>query len=245
MIVPDDQLSLAIGRDGQNARLAARLTGWRVDIKSETEFAQEDEEIEYEGEEQSDGRCMAVLSNGRRCPNAAIAELAPTAACPQHQALARFETNQVAVLGAVSRGRGRDPRRPRRRRGPGRRDRRAGRGRVRRGGRGRGGGRRGVEDGRGPSPRRPSSRPTDEARRARTPRPSRGGAEEELEASAEAAEEAADEAGAEAAGEEPRRAPRSEEVEPTERRARPSRSPRRLSRPSGEEARSRDREGQG
>ena len=39
VIVPDDQLSLAIGRDGQNARLAARLTGWRVDIKSETEFA--------------------------------------------------------------------------------------------------------------------------------------------------------------------------------------------------------------
>src|SRR5215475_4057671 len=36
VIVPDDQLSLAIGRDGQNARLAARLTGWRVDIKSET-----------------------------------------------------------------------------------------------------------------------------------------------------------------------------------------------------------------
>ena len=42
VIVPDDQLSLAIGRDGQNARLAARLTGWRVDIKSETEFASEE-----------------------------------------------------------------------------------------------------------------------------------------------------------------------------------------------------------
>ena len=39
VIVPDDQLSLAIGRDGQNARLAARLTGWKVDITSETEFA--------------------------------------------------------------------------------------------------------------------------------------------------------------------------------------------------------------
>ncbi len=72
VIVPDDQLSLAIGRDGQNARLAARLTGWRVDIKSETEFSQEDQDVEYEGEETFDGRCMAVLSNGRRCPNAAI-----------------------------------------------------------------------------------------------------------------------------------------------------------------------------
>ncbi len=40
VIVPDYQLSLAIGRDGQNVRLAARLTGWRLDITSETESAQ-------------------------------------------------------------------------------------------------------------------------------------------------------------------------------------------------------------
>ena len=38
VIVPDDQLSLAIGKAGQNARLAARLTGWKIDIKSETQF---------------------------------------------------------------------------------------------------------------------------------------------------------------------------------------------------------------
>ena len=36
VIVPDDKLSLAIGRDGQNARLAARLTGWKIDVKSES-----------------------------------------------------------------------------------------------------------------------------------------------------------------------------------------------------------------
>jgi N utilization substance protein A len=41
VIVPDDQLSLAIGREGQNARLAAKLTGWRIDIKSLTESAAE------------------------------------------------------------------------------------------------------------------------------------------------------------------------------------------------------------
>ena len=41
VIVPDYQLSLAIGKEGQNARLAARLTGWRVDIKSESQLAQE------------------------------------------------------------------------------------------------------------------------------------------------------------------------------------------------------------
>ncbi len=42
VVVPDDQLSLAIGREGQNARLAAKLTGWRIDIKSITEGAQEE-----------------------------------------------------------------------------------------------------------------------------------------------------------------------------------------------------------
>lgn len=41
VIVPDDQLSLAIGREGQNARLAAKLTGWRIDIQSLTESAAE------------------------------------------------------------------------------------------------------------------------------------------------------------------------------------------------------------
>jgi N utilization substance protein A len=101
VIVPDDQLSLAIGRDGQNARLAARLTGWRVDIKSETEFSQEDPDVEYEGEETFDGRCLAVLSNGRRCPNAAIAD-STYCGLPQHQALSRFETNQMLVMAAVT-----------------------------------------------------------------------------------------------------------------------------------------------
>src|SRR6476659_7985628 len=101
VIVPDDQLSLAIGRDGQNARLAARLTGWKVDITSETEFAQQDEDIEYEGEEAADGRCMAVLTTGRRCPNAAL-QGSQYCGIPQHQALARFGTNQVAVLSPLS-----------------------------------------------------------------------------------------------------------------------------------------------
>ena len=40
VVVPDDQLALAIGKEGLNARLAARLTGWKVDIQSDTEFAQ-------------------------------------------------------------------------------------------------------------------------------------------------------------------------------------------------------------
>ena len=101
VIVPDDQLSLAIGREGQNARLAAKLTGWRVDIKSETEFSEAEEEIDYEGAEEQDGRCAAVLSAGRRCPNAALAG-SHFCGLPAHQALTRFATNRVTILSPLS-----------------------------------------------------------------------------------------------------------------------------------------------
>ncbi|HEX5267681.1 MAG TPA: transcription termination factor NusA [Acidimicrobiales bacterium] len=53
VVVHDFQLSLAIGKEGQNARLAARLTGWRIDIKSETQLAEE--EAGYSGEEWAEG----------------------------------------------------------------------------------------------------------------------------------------------------------------------------------------------
>ena len=58
VIVPDDQLSLAIGKGGQNAKLAARLTNWKIDIKSESQFRellekqQEEAEIEQEDDNQ-------------------------------------------------------------------------------------------------------------------------------------------------------------------------------------------------
>ena len=52
VIVPDFQLSLAIGREGQNARLAARLTGWRIDIKSETQV---EEERNYANQDWAEG----------------------------------------------------------------------------------------------------------------------------------------------------------------------------------------------
>jgi N utilization substance protein A len=45
VVVPDDKLSLAIGKDGQNARLAARLTGWKIDVKSESKARIEEEAI--------------------------------------------------------------------------------------------------------------------------------------------------------------------------------------------------------
>ena len=93
VIVPDDQLSLAIGREGQNARLAARLTGWRIDIKSETEFAAEEQESGYE-EEETQGRCAAVMSTGRRCPNAALPG-SRYCGLDSHQALADQPTDEL------------------------------------------------------------------------------------------------------------------------------------------------------
>jgi N utilization substance protein A len=94
VIVPDDQLSLAIGREGQNARLAARLTGWRIDIRSETEFAAEEAEHGYEEEDVTGGRCAAILTNGRRCPNAALPG-SRYCGIEAHQALAGMDTDRV------------------------------------------------------------------------------------------------------------------------------------------------------
>ena len=61
VIVPDYQLSLAIGKEGQNARLAARLTGWRVDIKSESQLAEEEA---YQGEEWAQGQWVQNPETG-------------------------------------------------------------------------------------------------------------------------------------------------------------------------------------
>ena len=46
VVVPDYQLSLAIGKEGQNARLAAKLTGWKIDIKSESQYKEMNNENE-------------------------------------------------------------------------------------------------------------------------------------------------------------------------------------------------------
>ena len=50
VVVPDYQLSLAIGKEGQNARLAARLTGFKIDIKSETQARESGDLLEYESD---------------------------------------------------------------------------------------------------------------------------------------------------------------------------------------------------
>jgi N utilization substance protein A len=57
VVVPDYQLSLAIGKEGQNARLAARLTGFKIDIKSETQARESGDFLDYENdyEDEEDG----------------------------------------------------------------------------------------------------------------------------------------------------------------------------------------------
>ncbi|ANE22778.1 antitermination protein NusA [Denitrobacterium detoxificans] len=73
VVVPDDQLSLAIGKEGQNARLAARLTGWHIDIKSAS-FAGspapvDNVLIDEDVVEDEDGLCEYVSPDGVRCRN--------------------------------------------------------------------------------------------------------------------------------------------------------------------------------
>ncbi|HEX7254927.1 MAG TPA: transcription termination factor NusA [Gaiellaceae bacterium] len=110
VIVPEDQLALAIGKEGLNARLAARLTGWKVDIQSEAEFAAAEAEAAFGGGEAGEdfsGRCAAILSNAKRCPNAAIPG---TRFCgiPAHVALAdreaageTIESGQAVPIGGA------------------------------------------------------------------------------------------------------------------------------------------------
>src|SRR6266511_4400695 len=101
VVVPDDQLALAIGKEGLNARLAARLTGWRVDIQSDSEFAQAEADAAYGGGdgEEFTGRCAAVLSNGKRCPNEALPG-SRYCGLPAHQELALHDTEDVEPIEA-------------------------------------------------------------------------------------------------------------------------------------------------
>jgi len=71
VIVPDFQLSLAIGKEGQNARLAHRLTGWRIDIKSESQLQEEARQAEeysqeYGGEDWADGEWIVNEETGEQ-----------------------------------------------------------------------------------------------------------------------------------------------------------------------------------
>ena len=117
VVVPDDQLALAIGKEGLNARLAARLTGWKVDIQSDTEFAQAEAEAAFAGEDDDDRSSPAAA---RRCSRTASAARTPrcparsTAACRRTRRCQRPDRRAASSAD----GRGRGSRRRSRRRPP-------------------------------------------------------------------------------------------------------------------------------
>ncbi len=100
VIVPDDQLSLAIGKAGQNARLAARLTGWHIDIKSETlaaDILKNVPVVEEPTPDLIDGdeprRCEYVSPSGVRCRNQARPG---SRYCGVHEAVSLVDPDVVA-----------------------------------------------------------------------------------------------------------------------------------------------------
>ena len=96
VIVPDDQLSLAIGKEGQNARLAARLTGMHIDIKNESLAADIlrdiPKEVELAGED-GEYRCEYVGANGVQCRNMARPG---SRYCGVHEKLASMPADSVS-----------------------------------------------------------------------------------------------------------------------------------------------------
>jgi N utilization substance protein A len=76
-IIPDKQLSLAIGKEGQNVRLAVKLTGWRIDIKSASEAEKEKAEIEAARE-----AARAAEEQEKVAVGAGVAEAAPSDVAP-------------------------------------------------------------------------------------------------------------------------------------------------------------------
>jgi N utilization substance protein A len=102
VVVPDDQLALAIGKEGLNARLAARLSGWKVDIVSDSEFARQEADAAYaSGEEEFVGRCAANLANGKRCPNAALSG-SHYCGVPAHQKLEGLSPEELEAATAAA-----------------------------------------------------------------------------------------------------------------------------------------------
>lgn len=108
VVVPDSQLSLAIGKEGQNARLAAKLTGWRIDIKSESQYEQEKGPEKEVGETaaltepdavgipdvEEPSQCQAITTAGTRCQKPAKPG---SKYCATHKKL-----EQMAAEGGVS-----------------------------------------------------------------------------------------------------------------------------------------------
>lgn len=85
VLVPEDQLSLAIGKEGQNVRLAARLTGWKIDIKDAGKYDYEAEDLK-----------LAELQASRAAAEAAAEAAAAEAAAAEAEAEAKAEAARIA-----------------------------------------------------------------------------------------------------------------------------------------------------
>ncbi len=95
VVVPDNQLSLAIGKEGQNARLAAKLTGWRIDIKNVTEAA--DEAVRRAAEEAEAKAKEAELAAKREAAAALLAEAEALVAQEEQIEAAMAEAAPIAT----------------------------------------------------------------------------------------------------------------------------------------------------
>ena len=97
VVVPDRQLSLAIGKEGQNARLAAKLTGWRIDIKSQSVFDELPEE-----EREAELAAPALMAEPEPATAVPTVEAVPAAAAatreltPEQEAVLAFEKERQA-----------------------------------------------------------------------------------------------------------------------------------------------------
>jgi len=109
IIVPDDQLSLAIGKKGQNVRLAAKLIGWKIDIKSETRAAEAElEEFDAEAEElanvvETDDASPDEAAGEREYSRDELYELAKVHKVPGRSSMSKQELlDSLTVAGAFS-----------------------------------------------------------------------------------------------------------------------------------------------
>ena len=100
VVVPDRQLSLAIGKEGQNTRLAARLTGWRLDIKGMTEWEEIREARRKQKEEEEKNREAAAALEATAEPEIEVAEQVDQ---PAEVLVAAEEAVEEAAEGAVAR----------------------------------------------------------------------------------------------------------------------------------------------
>jgi N utilization substance protein A len=106
IIVPDDQLSLAIGKRGQNVRLAARLTGWKIDVKSESKYSKSMKEgylsllkIPGVGEMTASSLYEAGFTSAKEVAESTIADLLQVPGLTEKKANSIFASAQTLLQG--------------------------------------------------------------------------------------------------------------------------------------------------